>query len=85
MPSTKCHHIAHKTQLLSAILYSLTVDAGTRGAALLAVYKLNCFESPHFAVPVTVAPIEPLQTSVQALVPIKLVTVDAPQLNELPP
>jgi hypothetical protein len=29
-------------------------------------YKLNCFEPPQYAVPVVDAPIEPLQTSVQA-------------------
>jgi len=67
------------------IFYLLTVAAGLRGAAPLAVYKLNSFGPPHIAVPVTAACEEPAQTSVQAFLPVKEVTADAPQLKELPP
>jgi hypothetical protein len=49
------------------------------------VYKSNCFQPPHFAVPVVAAPIEPLQTSVQAFAPVKLVTEEEPKLKTLPP
>jgi hypothetical protein len=52
------------------------------------VYKSNCFAPPHFAVPVVAAPIEPLQTSVQAEAVTKLatfVTEDEPRLKTLPP
>jgi hypothetical protein len=48
-------------------------------------YKLNCLDPPHFAVPVVAAPIEPLQTSVQAFAPVKLVTEEEPKLKTLPP
>jgi hypothetical protein len=52
------------------------------------VYKSNCPQPPHFAVPVVAAPIEPLQTSVQAEALVKLatfVTEDEPKLKTLPP
>jgi hypothetical protein len=45
-------------------------------------YKLNCLEPPQNAVPVTAAPIEPLQTSVQLEA---VFTVDEPKLKTLPP
>jgi hypothetical protein len=51
----------------------------------LLAYKLNCLDPPHFAVPVVDAPTEPLQTSVQAFAPLKLVTEEEPKLKTLPP
>ena len=51
-------------------------------------YKLNWKGPPQNAVPVVDAPIEPLQTSVQAWALVKLatlVTEDEPKLKALPP
>jgi hypothetical protein len=48
-------------------------------------YKLNWKAPPQNAVPVVAAPIEPLQTSVQAWAPDKLVTAEEPKLKTLPP
>lgn len=48
-------------------------------------YRLNCFGPPHFAVPVVLAPILPLQISVQALAPVRLVTAEPWKENAEPP
>lgn len=68
------------------IIYALLVTGGLgKLTTPFVAYKLNSFAPPQNAVPVVVAPIEPLQISVQALVPVKLVTVDPAKLKELPP
>jgi hypothetical protein len=41
-------------------------------------YRLNCFGPPHISVPVDTAPIEPLQTSVHACAPVRLLIADDP-------
>jgi hypothetical protein len=68
-------------ELLMEYVVVLPCQATTPSLA----YKLNCWAPPHFAVPVVAAPIEPLQTSVQAFAPVKLVTEEEPKLKTLPP
>ncbi len=48
-------------------------------------YRLNCLGPPQNAVPVVAAPIEPLQMSVHAWAPVKLVTEDPAKLKAVPP
>jgi len=48
-------------------------------------YRLNCLAPPQLAVPVEAAPMDPLQMSVQACEPVRLVTAEPAQLKTEPP
>lgn len=48
-------------------------------------YRSNCQGPPHMAVPVLVAPILPLHTSVHACAPVRLKIDDPWKLKVLPP
>ena len=68
------------------IFYALLVTGGLgKFTTPFVAYRLNCLAPPQFAVPVVAAPIEPLQTSVHAAEPVKLVTADPAKLKEEPP
>jgi hypothetical protein len=71
---------------ISIVFYALLVTGGLgKLTTPFVAYKLNCLGPPHFAVPVVAAPIDPLQISVQAAAPVKLVTADPAKLKEEPP
>lgn len=65
--------------------YALCVVATPAQFTVPLAYKLNCFGPPQNAVPVVAAPLLPLQTSVHACAPVKLVMSDMPKLNDDPP
>jgi hypothetical protein len=70
----------------SAPFYALLVTGGLgKCTTPFVAYKLNWWGPPQNAVPVVAAPIEPLQISVQAWAPVKLVTADPAKLKDEPP
>jgi len=71
-----------------AVLVDVTVTPGQPAGKFEVpplAYRLNCLAPPHLAVPVLLAPILPLHTSVHAFAPVRLEIADPWKLKVLPP